>query len=266
MKDTSFTELKVEFLPIKDLLPYQRALRKNAKAVERMVASIREYGFKIPLLVSEQNVIIDGELRFKAAQKLRFIELPVIVCRDWTAAQVNAFRLMASRSATWAEWDLEAVAQEIAELSQTGFDLKLTGFDAREIDDLLSPVFDDETLESVPETPKVFGGNDSDTATGHGTQKPVELMRRPMLNHTERGAIVYDPFLGSGSTLAAAEDVGRVCYGVEIDAAYVDTIVLRWQKLTAKAALLEGEGRTFDQIRTERGSSSEAEVRFDAAA
>jgi DNA modification methylase len=98
------------------------------------------------------------------------------------------------------------------------------------------------------------------------TQKPVELMRRPMLNHTDRGAIIYDPFLGSGSTLAAAEDVGRICYGVEIDPAYVDVIVLRWQKLTGKAAILEDDGRTFDQIRSERCSSFEAEVRLDAAA
>lgn len=87
-----------------------------------------------------------------------------------------------------------------------------------------------------------------------------------MLHHTERGEIVYDPFLGSGTTLAAAEDVGRICYGVEIDPAYVDTIVLRWQKLTAKAAVLEGDGRTFDQIQSERTSCSEAEVKLDAAA
>jgi ParB-like chromosome segregation protein Spo0J len=145
--------LSIEILPVKDLLPYQRALRNNAKAVERMVASIREYGFKIPLLVSGQKVIIDGELRFKAAQKLKYTEVPVIVCHDWSAEQLSAFRLMANRSATWAEWDLEAVAQEIAELSKTDFDLKLTGFDACEIEQFLAPVFDDQTLESVPETP-----------------------------------------------------------------------------------------------------------------
>jgi DNA modification methylase len=91
-------------------------------------------------------------------------------------------------------------------------------------------------------------------------------MRRPMLNHTERGEIVYDPFLGSGSTLVAAADVGRICYGLEIDPAYVDAIVLRWQKLTGKAATLEADGRTFDQIRSERGSASEGEGSLNAAA
>jgi DNA modification methylase len=108
--------------------------------------------------------------------------------------------------------------------------------------------------------------NQSTKVTGHGTQKPVEVMRRPMLNHTERGEIVYDPFLGSGSTVVAAEDSGRMCYGVEIDPVYVDMIVLRWQTLTGEVAILEDDGRTFDQIRTARCSSLEAEVRRDAAA
>src|SRR5438309_10949046 len=70
----------------------------------------------------------------------------------------------------------------------------------------------------------------TDAITGHGTQKPVELMRRPLLNHTERGGLVYDPFLGSGSTLIAAEDTGRICYGLELSPAYVDVIVQRWQE------------------------------------
>ena len=81
-----------------------------------------------------------------------------------------------------------------------------------------------------------FGGNREEVATGHGTQKPVELMRRPMLNHTERGDLVYDPFLGSGTTLIAAALLERVCYGVEIDSRYVDVIVRRWQQITGQQA------------------------------
>ena len=112
-----------------------------------------------------------------------------------------------------------------------------------------------------------FGGaKTTDTVTGHATQKPIEVMRRPIVNHTERGEIVYDPFLGSGSTLVAAEDSGRICYGLEIDPLYVDVIVLRWEKLTGKPAILEGDGRTFDQIRNARCCSSELEVKLDAAA
>ena len=84
------------------------------------------------------------------------------------------------------------------------------------------------------------------------TQKPVELMRRPILNHTKRGELVYDPFLGSGTTLAAAELTERVCCGLELDPKYVDVVVQRWQGLTGKQATLEGDGRTFEQVSQER--------------
>ncbi len=92
-----------------------------------------------------------------------------------------------------------------------------------------------------------FGGL-AETATGHGTQKPVELMRRPMLNNSARGAVVYDPFLGSGTTLIAAETVDRCCYGIEISPNYVDVAILRWQEFTGKSAVLESDGRTFDEV------------------
>lgn len=87
---------------------------------------------------------------------------------------------------------------------------------------------------------------------GHPTQKPVELMRRPILNHLRRGELVYDPFLGSGTTLAAAELTERVCYGLELDPKYVDVIVQRWQQLTGKEAKLDGSGRTLAEIAQER--------------
>ena len=77
-------------------------------------------------------------------------------------------------------------------------------------------------------------------------------MRRAIVNHTDRGDVVYDPFLGSGSVLIAAETTGRICYGLEIDPGYVDLIVERWQKLTGNQAVLESDGRTFDEIRADR--------------
>ena len=96
-----------------------------------------------------------------------------------------------------------------------------------------------------------FGGNKDEAPTGHGTQKPVELMRRPILNHTERGQAVFDGFLGSGTTLIAAEQSGRVCLGMDIDPLYVDQAILRWQQFTSKTATLE-DGRSFDTVRAER--------------
>jgi len=88
--------------------------------------------------------------------------------------------------------------------------------------------------------------------TGHGTQKPVEIMRRPIVNHTVAGEAVYDPFLGSGSTLIACESTGRLCYGIDIDPKYVDCAVVRWQQFSGKPATLDGDGRTFAQIAEER--------------
>jgi DNA modification methylase len=77
-------------------------------------------------------------------------------------------------------------------------------------------------------------------------------MRRPILNHTKRGELVYDAFLGSGTTLAAAELTERVCLGLELDPKYIDVAVTRWQTLAGKQATLDGDGRMFDEIAEER--------------
>ena len=76
--------------------------------------------------------------------------------------------------------------------------------------------------------------------TGHSTQKPVECMRRPILNNSSPGQAIYDPFLGSGTTLIAAETEGRHCYGLELEPAYCDIIVKRWENLTGQEATREG--------------------------
>ena len=96
-----------------------------------------------------------------------------------------------------------------------------------------------------------MGGSD-ETKFDHPTQKAVELMRRPILNHLKRGELVFDPFLGSGTTLTAAELTERVCLGLELDAKYVDVITQRWQTLPSKKATLDGDGRTFEEIAQER--------------
>ncbi|MEP6830077.1 MAG: site-specific DNA-methyltransferase, partial [Rhizomicrobium sp.] len=92
----------------------------------------------------------------------------------------------------------------------------------------------------------------ADDATVHGTQKPVECMRRPIENNSKPGDIVYDPFLGSGTTVIAAEQCDRICYGLEIDPTYVDVIVRRWQNFTGETATLSGTECTFDQVGIER--------------
>jgi DNA modification methylase len=101
-------------------------------------------------------------------------------------------------------------------------------------------------------SPKFIMGGSEEEKFDHPTQKPVELMRRPILNHTKRGELVYDGFLGSGTTLAAAELTERVCLGIELDPRYVDVAVLRWQSLNHRKATLDGTGRTFEVISAER--------------
>ena len=101
------------------------------------------------------------------------------------------------------------------------------------------------TLWSIPS-----GAQDSETV--HGTQKPVECMRRPILNNSSPGQVVYEPFLGSGTTLIASETTGRICHAIELNPAYVDVAIQRWQTFTGQEGLLSDDNRSFAQVRKER--------------
>jgi DNA modification methylase len=419
-------ESRIEQWPVEKLIFYARNPRKNDAAVDRMCGSIREFGFKIPVLARSDGEVVDGHLRLKAARKLNITEVPVILCDEWTPAQVKAFRLMVNRSVTWADWDEELLSLELQELNVADFDLDLTGFNPKEIDDLLAlpneeklnetpavpehpvsrsgdlwicgkhrvlcgdstsadavaqllgdrkpklmitdppygieldtewrdraglngcgpaeasymkkrsaghtettisgdtradwsqafelvpsiqiayvwhaSVFTREVLDGLlrigflyPQqiiwnkgrtvltrthywyqhepcwyvrkknaawfgkagenstiwdsaSPKFIMGGSDEQKFDHPTQKPIELMRRPILNHTKRGELVYEPFLGSGTTLAAAEVTERVCCGMELDPKYVDVIVQRWETLSGKKATLDGDGRSFEEV------------------
>jgi DNA modification methylase len=110
---------------------------------------------------------------------------------------------------------------------------------------------ENSTIWDSPSPKFIMGGSDEEKFD-HPTQKPVELMRKPIRNHTVPGEIVYEPFCGSGTTLIAAEQTGRICYAVELDPKYVDVIVRRWQSFTGKHATLDGDGRTFEVVAEER--------------
>jgi ParB-like chromosome segregation protein Spo0J len=155
--------------PLSKFSPYARNPRRNDDAVEKMIASIREFGFKIPILARSNGEIVDGHLRLKgvvagnANGAFKLDRLPVILCDEWSAAQVKAFRLLANRSVAWASWDEELVGLELEELRELKFDLDLTGFEATEIEkflasgDVASPEqFNeyDETIETEFQCPK----------------------------------------------------------------------------------------------------------------
>lgn len=149
---------EMQVWPVSRLIPYARNPRKNDAAVERMTASIREFGFKIPVLARSDGEVVDGHLRLKAAKKLSIETVPVILCDEWSPAQVKAFRLLVNRSVAWAEWDEELLGLEMGELKGLEFDLALTGFDSAELDRYLAGLGDSGGLtddDEVPEAPEV---------------------------------------------------------------------------------------------------------------
>jgi len=127
----SSQSLEIQIWPIDRLVLYARNPRRNDAVVDRMCSSIREFGFKIPVLARSDGEVVDGQLQ----------------------AQVKAFRLMVNRSVTWAAWDEELLAIELQELNEADSDLSLTGFDPKELDDLLAEPEDDERANAAPPLP-----------------------------------------------------------------------------------------------------------------
>lgn len=121
--DSSRHSMEIQIWDIERFILYGRNPRKNDAAVDRMCASIREFGFKIPVLARSDGNVVDGHLRLKAARKLQSwlggdtTCIPVILWDEWTDAQVKAFRLMVNRSVAWADWDEELLALELQELN-----------------------------------------------------------------------------------------------------------------------------------------------------
>jgi DNA modification methylase len=110
---------------------------------------------------------------------------------------------------------------------------------------------DDRTQDTVWEIPRPKRSEE------HPTMKPVALIAKAIGNSSRRGDIVYEPFSGSGTTLVACEQLHRRCRAIEIDPRFVDVAVRRWQTLTGRDALLDGDGRSFAEIEQERLSARE---------
>lgn len=403
---------RIEQREISALVPYAKNARTHSDAqLAQLQASMREWGFTIPVLVSEAGMIIAGHGRVMAAQALGYERVPVIVATGMSAAQVRAYTLADNRLAENAGWDTALLVAELDALSFDRFDIGLAGFSEAEFDRLQRGTRGRDDEDDIPATPEravtrpgdvwVLGahrlvcgdsteadtarlalagvrpglmvtdppygveydagwrdeaakyaasmGNRKDTAkgivlndsradwreawahfpgdvayvwhgalqasvvaasltasnfeirsqivwgkthlvvgrahyhwqhepcwyavregkaaswgggrkqstlwtvehrkseTGHSTQKPVECMRRPMENHTSPGQAVYEPFSGSGTSIIAAESIGRACHAIELNPAYCDVAVMRWQHATQQHAIRESDGVTFAQ-------------------
>ena len=395
--------MKIEKRKIDEVIPYARNPRANDAAVDAVAASINKFGFRQPIVVDEQGVIVVGHTRFKAARRLGLDEVPVHVAEGLTEAQVKAYRLADNRTADYAHWDEELLPLELADLSELEYDLAATGFTQEELARLLEAGPNDGLTDpnDIPEPPEdpttqvgdlyVLGNHrllcGDSTAAGdverlmdgvkaamvladppynvnyrggsstktrvrsdayhdqfadyggwltkvltvasavsdhtaplhlwhssselravlhaldearwtnrsmivwnkgsikgglgqtskqyrtqfepmfychkkgraprwygpgnesemwdvkgpsanplHPTMKPVAIYERSLSNHTRSGDIVLECFLGSGTTLIAAEQLRRKCYGIEIEPRYCDVIVERWEKFTGQRA------------------------------
>ena len=142
---------------IDDIRPYERNPRINDQAVDAVAASMAEFGFRQPIVVDEDGVIIVGHTRWKAAQKLGLAKVPVHVATDLTPEQARAYRIADNKTGELADWDLEILPIELNELRQGGFDMDTLAFDEEELGKLLSQAEGvTEGLtdpDSVPEPP-----------------------------------------------------------------------------------------------------------------
>lgn len=379
--------MQIVYKTIDELKPYKRNPRNNDGAVDAVAASIKEFGFKVPIVIDTDGEIIAGHTRLKAAQKLGLAEVPCIIADDLTPDQIKAFQLADNKTAELAEWDFEFLQLELDEIkldmSDFGFDTtpepgepyednykpeppadpktkpgelfklgnhyllcgdatsaasyaRLTGgglldliltdppynvdYEGKTKDKLkiendkkddasffefLSDAFENaaealkpggvwyifhadsegenfrraarEKLGKVRQClvwnkntivlgrqdyqwkhePCLYGWKDGAAhyfvddrtqatvinedkparSAEHPTMKPVKLLARLIRNSTRPGEKVLDPFGGSGSTLIACEQLGRICYTMELDPRYCDVIIDRWETLTGQKAV-----------------------------
>jgi ParB-like chromosome segregation protein Spo0J len=131
------SSLTVESWSIERFKPYGANPRKNDAVIDKMVASITEFGFRVPIVAKSDGLVVDGHLRLKAAKKMGMAEVPVVLADELSDTQVKAFRLLANKSANWAHWDNELLRQEIQALDTGEIDLAMTGFDEDEIKEIL---------------------------------------------------------------------------------------------------------------------------------
>ncbi|KAF6626359.1 ParB N-terminal domain-containing protein [Paenibacillus sp. EKM208P] len=147
--------MEIRFVNVEALIPYIKNARNNEKAVDYVATSIESYGFKNPILIDSNNEIIAGHTRLLAAKKLGLKRVPTILVDDLTPEQVKAFRIADNKTAEYADWNFELLAQELEELKLADYDLSLTGFDMSECEKLLDTLYeesvDDEDNFNVEE-------------------------------------------------------------------------------------------------------------------
>lgn len=201
--------MQIQNIPTENLVEYARNPRKNDAVVDKMVACIKEFGFRIPIVAKSDGTVVDGHLRLKAARKMGLKEVPVVNADDLTEAQIKAFRLVANQSANWAEWDEELLKLEFKDLEDLNYDLELTGFDLEDIqkqlDELEGKTVEeddfDESEISQEETPVITKPGDLWILGDHrllcGDSTKIEDIER-LMNGAKVNMVFTDPPYGMG--------------------------------------------------------------------
>jgi hypothetical protein len=145
--------MEIRDLSLDTIIPYARNPRKNDGAVDKVAASIKEFGWRSPIVVDEEMVILAGHTRYKAAKKLGLTEAPVHIAEGLTEAQKKAYRIADNRVAEEAEWDEELLKFELEELGDLDFDMNFLGFDNKELSKLLEDSDEDNPYTQKVNTP-----------------------------------------------------------------------------------------------------------------
>jgi len=420
---TAWPAASIETRPVAQLVPYARNSRQHSETqIGRIMASMREYGFTVPILVDEEDGIIAGHARALAADRLGIANVPVMVARGWSEAQRRSYVIADNALGAGSTWDLGLLKIELDDLKGISFNLDILGFDTDFLKSVMEPnpgrtdpdeippplsatvslqddiwvlgnhrlvcgdctnaatvgrlLVNDRPHLMVTDPPygidydpgwrrtarnadgklistgsgRAMGTVRNDTRadwrdawalfpgdvvycwssamylpesilsleacgferrtlivwakshhtmgrghyhsqdeecwyavrkgrtghwnggrkqttvwqiekpqkndSGHSTQKPVECMKRPIENNSVVGDVIYDPFMGSGTSIVACELTGRHCRGIEINPDYVDLALMRWQSFATQDAILQGTGETFAQVSARRSGAT----------
>lgn len=146
-------KMNIEELRVDDLIPYENNPRNNEEAVDKVALSISSFGFKVPIIVDRDNVIVAGHTRHKAAKKLGLTTVPVIRADDLTDDQIRAFRLADNKVSEFATWDLDKLEKELDAIQA---DMSLYGFDSLEqdLDGIQEPDIDEAATDDDSKIPE----------------------------------------------------------------------------------------------------------------
>ena len=170
--------MRVTLTEIEKIKPYDRNPRKNAAAVAKVAGSIENFGFRQPIVVDSEMVVIAGHTRLEAAKSLGLKKVPITIAKDLSAEQVRAYRIADNQVADQSEWDEELLAIELGEL-QESFDINLLGFEPEELERALAGLSleDDPSVDAAGYEPNLTPATDGGQVSPEDISRTAQHMR-----------------------------------------------------------------------------------------